>query len=183
MMCSDDIVCGDTIMRAVLFCTILLSVLTQIPLVAAQQAAAEQSTETAICTFDDGKQITARYNPVAAGKSEGPPVGKVLVPGGSAITFFTESDLTLGSTTIPLGGYTMYILPNKKEWTMIVSKNTELVAKYDDKQDLARAPMEIGQLSTPADKLGLYFGHLGPKRCEINVDFGKTRGWVEFKQK
>jgi hypothetical protein len=170
-------------MRAVSFCTIVLSVLIRVPIAAAQQAVAEQSTETAICTFDDGKQITARYNPIPAGKSDGPPVGKVLVPGGAAITFFTETDLTLGSTTIPLGGYTMYIIPAKKEWTMIVSKNTEVVAKYDDKLDLARAPMETGQLSTPADRLGLYFGHIGPKRCEINVDFGKTRGWVEFKQK
>jgi len=153
-----------------------------IPLTVAQQSGAAQS-ETAVCTFEDGKQITARYNSMPAGKSDGPPAGKVLVPGGSAMTFFTESDITLGRTAIPPGGYTMYIIPGKKDWTLIVSRNTAVDAKYDDKLDLARAPMETGQLSTPADKLGLYFGHLGPKKCEINVDFGKTRGWGEFRQK
>jgi len=182
MMSGTHIPRGDTVMRAVLVCTILLSVLMLVPLAVAQQSGAAQS-ETAICTFEDGKQISARYNSMPAGKSDGPPAGKVLVPGGSAMTFFTESDITLGRTAIPPGGYTMYIIPGKKDWTLIVSKNTAVEAKYDDKLDLARAPMETGQLSTPADKLGLYFGHLGPKKCEINVDFGKTRGWVEFRQK
>jgi hypothetical protein len=77
----------------------------------------------------------------------------------------------------------MYVLPAKKEWTLIISKNTAVDAKYDDKQDLVRAPMEIGQLSNPADKLALYFGHVGQKKCEINIDYGKTRGWVAFREK
>jgi hypothetical protein len=169
-------------MRAVWLCTLLVSVLRLVPLAAAQQSGTVEP-EAAICTFEDGKQITARYNPIPAGKNDALPLGKVLIPGGSAMTFFTETDLTLGSTTIPTGGYTLYIIPAKKDWTLIVSKNTALDAKYDDKQDLARASMETGQLSTPADRLGLYFGHVGQKRCEIDVDFGKTRGWVEFKQK
>jgi len=91
--------------------------------------------------------------------------------------------LVLGATTIPTGGYTMYILPAKKEWTLIISRNTAVDAKYDDKQDLARASMEIGQLSNPAEKLALYFGHTGQKKCEINIDYGKTRGWVAFREK
>ena len=169
-------------MRAVWLCTFVVSVLPFIPFAAAQPSGAAEP-EAAICTFEDGKQITARYNPIAAGKGDALPQGKVLIPGGSAMTFFTETDLSLGSTTIPTGAYTLYIIPAKKDWTLIVSKNTSLDAKYDDKQDLVRASMETGQLSTPADRLGLYFGHVGLKRCEIDVDFGKTRGWVEFKQK
>jgi hypothetical protein len=105
------------------------------------------------------------------------------MPGGSAMTFFTETDLILGSSLIPTGGYTMYVIPAKKEWILIVSKNTAVDAKYDEKLDLARANMETGQLNTPADKLSLYFGHTGPKKCEINIDFGKTRGWVTFQEK
>jgi hypothetical protein len=77
----------------------------------------------------------------------------------------------------------MYVVPGKKEWTLIISKNTAVDARYDDKQALARAPMEIGQLSSPVDKLALYFGHTGPKKCEINIDYGKTRGWVAFREK
>ena len=167
-------------MRAVLACAVLISGLFSSKLAAQQPASDSEST---ICAFEDGRQITARYTPVPTAKAEGPPVGKVLSPGGSAMTFFTETDLVLGQTTIPTGAYTMYVLPAKKEWTLIVSKNTAVDAKYDDKQDLVRAPMEIGQLSNPAEKLSLYFGHTGQKKCEINIDYGKTRGWATFQEK
>ena len=168
-------------MRAVLACAVLMSGSLLSSTLAAQQPASD--SESTICAFEDGRQITARYTPVPTAKAEGPPVGKVLSPGGSAMTFFTETDLVLGQTTIPTGAYTMYVLPAKKEWTLIVSKNTAVDAKYDDKQDLARAAMEIGQLSNPAEKLSLYFGHTGQKKCEINIDYGKTRGWVTFQEK
>ena len=170
-------------MRAVLVRTTLLSALLFARPAAAQQVAPAADSESAVCTFEDGKQMTARYNPMSVGHSDAPASGKALMPGGSAMTFFTETDVVLGGTTIPIGAYTMYIIPAKKDWTLIVSKNVTVDAKYDDKQDLAKAAMEVGQLSTPADKLSLYFGHTGPKKCEIDVDYGKTRGWVEFRQK
>jgi Protein of unknown function (DUF2911) len=169
-------------MRAVLACAVLLSDLILLaPAVFGQSP--DSSQESAICAFEDGKQLTARYSTMAAGKADGPPPGKVLMPGGAAMTFFTETELVLGQSSIPTGGYTMYVIPAKKEWTLIVSKNTAVDAKYDEKMDLVRAQMETGQLSSPADKLSLYFGHTGPKKCEINIDFGKTRGWVTFKEK
>jgi hypothetical protein len=170
-------------MRAVLVCAVLLSSSTLFPVRLVGQSADSSQGESAICAFEDGKQLTARYTPMATARTDGPPSGKVLMPGGAAMTFFTETALMLGPATIPTGGYTMYIIPAKKEWTLIVSKNTSVDAKYDEKQDLARGQMETGQLSSPADKLSVYFGHTGPKKCEINVDFGKTRGWVTFVEK
>lgn len=172
-------------MRAALMCSVLLSGLLLATLAGAHQATPTSSSdsETAICTFEDGKQVTARYDAISIGHNDSAPMGKAMMPGGSAMAFFTETDLVLGNTAIPPGGYTMYVIPGKKEWTFIISKNVKLDAKYDDKQDLARAAMETGQLSTPADRLSIYFGHTGPKKCEVDVDYGKTRGWVEFKQK
>jgi len=171
-------------MRPVLVCAVLLSGSILFPFTSMAQSSDNSQGESAICAFEDGKQLTARYTPVATPHTDGPPVGKVLTPGGSAMTFFTETDLVLGHSTIPTGGYTMYLIPaNKKEWTLIVSKNTAVDAKYDDKLDLARGQMETGQLTSPADKMSVYFGHTGPKKCEINVDFGKTRGWVTFMEK
>lgn len=167
-------------MRIFRIVAILLGSMLLVPFVRSQQAT---SLQDAVCSFEDGRQLIARYNPIASGRNDGPPQGKVWTAGNTAWTLFTESDLMLGNSSIPTGAYTLYLLPGKKEWTLIVSRNTAVDAKYDEKQDLARAPMEIGQLSTPADKLSLYFGHTGPKKCEINVDFGKFRGWVEFRQK
>ena len=170
-------------MRTVLGCAVLLCPLMLLSLAKAQQPSPAPESESAICAFEDGKQLTAHYTPVPAGHSDGPPIGKVLMPGGSAMTFFTETDLGFGDSHIPTGGYTLYVIPGKKEWTLIVSKNTAVDAKYDEKQDLGRATMATGQLSSPADRLSVYFGHTGPKKCEINIDFGKTRGWVEFRER
>jgi Protein of unknown function (DUF2911) len=170
-------------MRAVLICTILLSDLLLAPTVTAFQAALNADTDTAVCTFEDGKQVTARYDPISIGHNDSAPSGKVLTPGGSAMTFFTETDIIVGNTAIPPGGYTMYVIPGKKDWTLIISKNVKVDAKYDEKQDLARTPMETGQLTTPDDKFSIYFGHTGPKRCEVDVNYGKTRAWAEFRQK
>jgi hypothetical protein len=168
-------------MRAFLVCSVFASSLCLANVAAAQQTA--PATEDAICSFEDGHSITARYTPVSAGRASGPPIGKVWTDNNPTWTLFTETETTLGNATIPIGAYTMYLQAGKKDWTLIVSKNTSVDAKYDDKMDLARAQMEIGELTQPADKLSLYFGHTGAKKCEINVDFGKLRGWVEFHEK
>jgi hypothetical protein len=183
MISGTQFLRGDSLMRFVLAVAVLLGDLMLVPLTVAQQASQSSQSESAICAFEDGRQITTHYNPISTSRTDGPPVGKVLMPGGSAMTFFTETNLGFGDVNIPTGGYTMYIIPGKKEWTLIVSKNTSVDAKYDEKQDLARASMATGQLSSPAEKLSVYFGHTGPKKCEINIDFGKTRGWVEFREK
>jgi hypothetical protein len=149
----------------------------------AQQTAADSLTGSAVCTFDDGKQVSTRYNPVAVGRSEGAPTGKVWAPGSLAMTLFTETGVTLGNTLVPAGAYTMYLLPGKKDWTLIVSRNVTIDSKYDQNQDLVRAPMQTGELSQAEGQLKVFFGHTGPKRCEINVDYGKNRAWIEFMQK
>ena len=78
-------------MRAFLVCAVLLSSASMSPLLSLGQSSDSSQGESAICAFEDGKQLTARYNPIATGRSDGPPTGKVLTPGGSAMTFFTET--------------------------------------------------------------------------------------------
>ena len=139
----------------------------------------EKQSGSAVCTLDDGKQISARYTPVPAPRT-GLPTDKVWSPGGSALTLFTESTLMLGNTPISAGAYTMYLLPGKKDWTLIVSKNVNVDQAYNQTQDLARASMTIGTLGGEVSELKVSFGHIAPKKCELNVDFGKTKAWVEF---
>ena len=162
---------------------LLLALVSLAQMGTAQQAPEDQPSANAFCTFDGGKQISARYSVAAAGRNDAPPLGKIWTPGGSAMTLFTETEITINSTSIPTGAYTMYLLPSKKSWTLIVSKNVKVDGKYDEKEDLARAPMATGTLSDPAEQLKVFFGHIGPKQCELNFDYGKTRAWVEFKEK
>jgi len=143
---------------------------------------ADSQSESAACMFEDGRQMNVRYSPAAVGRGD-LPMGKVWMPGGSALTLFTETDVTLNGKAIPVGAYTMYLIPGKKSWTTIVSRNTSITNKYDEKDDLARAPMETGELGQAEPNLKVFFGHTGAKTCEFNVDSGKTRAWVEFKER
>jgi len=149
------------------------------PVISVAQTA-DSDTSIASCTFADEKSITVHYQPAPRKKSE-LPAGRVWLPGGSALTLFAETDTTLGTTDIPAGGYTMYLVPGRKDWTLIVSKNTD-VSKYNEGQDLARASMQVGELDQPAE-FSVFFGHIAPKICEINVEYGKVRAWTEFKEK
>lgn len=159
---------------------VLISILILPTLLLAQQSG-KGELSTASCTFADGKSVTAEYHPVPSKKTE-PPYGHIWMPGGSALTLFAETAITLNGAEIPTGGYTMYLLPGRKDWTLIVSKNTD-VSKLDKDHDLAQALMQTGELNEPAPELSLYFGHVSPNVCEINVDFGKNRAWTEFKEK
>src|SRR5262249_299328 len=112
----------------------------------AQQA--DPPSESAVCSLEDGRQMIVRYIPVPSGRGD-LPFGKIWIPGNSALTLFTETDVSLNGKNIPVGAYTMYLIPGKKAWTAVVSRNTAVTAKYDEKDDLARAPMEIRELGTP----------------------------------
>lgn len=147
-------------------------------------AIAQDSPDQAetVCTFSDGRQMIARYNSVPTDRKAAPPQGKIWMPGGAAITLFTETSITLARTEIKTGAYTVYLIPGKNDWILIVSKNTNPQAPYDEKQDLARSRMETGTLSQAEEHLNISFGHVAPKQCEINVDYGRSRAWVAFSE-
>ena len=139
------------------------------------------TAETA-CTFADGKQLSLRYNRVSGGRKEEPPLGEVWAPGGSAMNLFTQVDLSAGNSEIPIDAYSMYIIPEKKSWTLIINKGVVAGSKYDEQQDLVRVPMQIGHLSTMVD-FKATFVHIAPKQCNLRIYSGKIGSWVEFKEK
>jgi hypothetical protein len=145
----------------------------------AAQSSAPSSTTT--CNLDDGRQVYVRYNPVATNK-EKVSNGKPLTPGGQPMTLFTEAQLTLGSSTIPIGAYTVYPIPAHGNWTLAVNKNVTPGAAYDEKQDIARGSMETAQVDQPSESLEVAFAHVGT-RCTLRVYIGKSASFVDFTAK
>jgi hypothetical protein len=135
---------------------------------------------SASCNLDNGSQVRLTYNPVSA-KSEKISNGKPWSPGGAPMLLFTETQLSFGGSTIPIGAYTVYPIPGK-EWTLVVNKNVTAGAAYDEKQDLARAPMETDQVSQPSDSLEVAFAHTGEK-CTLRIYFGKAASFAPFTAK
>jgi Protein of unknown function (DUF2911) len=143
--------------------------------------AADPPSSTTTCNLEDGRQIYIRYNPVSPNK-EKVSNGKAWTPGGTPMTLFTEASLILGSSVIPVGAYSVYPIPAKDHWTIAVNKNVNPGATYDERQDLARAPMETTQVTLPADTLEVAFAHVGPK-CTLRIYYGKSASFADFTAK
>jgi hypothetical protein len=153
-----------------------------IPIALAQQDPAKTDTVTTTCTFQDEKQISLRYEPPALAKGKELPQGVLWPPSGSPMYLFTQTGITVGGTELPPAAYSLYVIPGRKTWTLIVNKSVTAGAPYDQQQDLLRAPMEVDALTEP-QPFQLTLGHIAPQECSLGVYAGKAGGSVVFKEK
>lgn len=150
----------------------------------AQDDAAGVSTS---CNFDEEKQLVVQYQRVPINLKKPLqvqiPFGKPWAPGGKAMTLFTNTPFQIGSKQLPVGAYTLFLIPNSKQWTLIVSKSTDTSGAYDQEQDLVRVPMDNGELPSPEGALNVSFAHVSAQQCNIRVDLDKLGHFAEFRQK
>jgi hypothetical protein len=65
-----------------------------------------------------------------------------------------EVDMTIGNTFIPRGIYTLFALPTRNGWKLIVSKELlQWGTDYDPKQDFARIDLRSRTLPEPIESL------------------------------
>jgi len=146
----------------------------------AQQAST--NNDSALCTFQDGKELSVLYTDEATTGQE-LPAGKLWTPGKTPMLLFTQAVLTVGNSEVPIGAYSMYLIPQKDSWTLVLNKNVTAGSKYDEHQDLLRLSMQIGQADQSDKQFRVLFGHLSPKVCSLRMYFGKTGSWLEFQEK
>lgn len=153
----------------------------------AEEPAAPSESVTS-CNLENGSQIAVRYLPVKAqgdkkefgGKI---PFGTVWTPNDTAMVLFTDGTITAGSKQLGPGAYTMFVIPNKSEWTLVISKETDTKAKYDQTKDMARLPMEIGSLPQSYKQFSVILGHTGPNECSIRIYWQKNGAFSAFTAK
>jgi Protein of unknown function (DUF2911) len=168
-------------MRTLAICMILVSPLTLRG--GAQQAPSSGKLAEVVCTFDDGKQMKVEYSDSIPKHGEEFHIGRVWEPGGSPVFLFTQTALIFGSSEIPPGAYSLYVIPGKQNWTLVVNRNAAVAGKYDEKQDLVRVPMGLGETGSPVKPAQIAFDHLGPKQCNLRVYYEKTGAWTEVHEK
>jgi hypothetical protein len=72
----------------------------------------------------------------------------------AATEFSTDVDLVLGGATIPKGKYTLFTLPTKAGWKLIVNKKTgEWGTEYDASADLVKVDLKARTLAEPVESL------------------------------
>jgi hypothetical protein len=146
------------------------------------------SNATATCNFDSTKQVAVEYQRIAVDVKKrvlGSEIryGKVWAPGGKPMTMFTNSPVTVAGKDLPVGAYTLFVIPEENKWTLIVSKSTDTSGKYDEHDDLARIPMQFGELSVPESQFSVYFAHVAPDQCSMRLDIDNARAWVVVQEK
>jgi hypothetical protein len=176
-------------MRRYVFLALAYCVLGTLLGFAQSSAASASDTKSATCDIAEGKELAINY-PIFALSSKDKknlgdklPYNKVWKPGNQPMALFTNTPVTVGGTTLATGAYTLYLIPERKQWTLIVSKNTDLAATYDPSKDLVRAPMQVGTLLQPTVDFSVYFEHSGRQECTLRVDIAETGAWVPFEEK
>jgi hypothetical protein len=167
--------------RVISFAILLVS------LFATCQVFAQDNAATATCNFDEDKQLAVQYEHLILNLKKPLalqiPFGKAWSPGGKPMTLFTNTPVEIGGRKLAIGAYTLFILPNAKQWTLIVSKSTDMTGNYDEAQDLVRVPMESGELPSPEAQLNVSFAHIAPDQCSIRLDAEKTGHFAVFQKR
>ena len=86
------------------------------------------------------------------------PYDKVWRAGANQATLLhTDLDLTIGSLAVPKGDYSIYILPEEKQWTLIINTQTGQwgindggATTEDPAKDLGRVGMKHEQAGRPS---------------------------------
>ena len=63
-------------------------------------------------------------------------------------TLTTDEDIIFGDTTLKTGSYSLFTIPSKKEWTVIVNTDNTLHGEngYDEKKDVFRFKVPVEQI-------------------------------------
>jgi len=102
-----------------------------------------------------------------------------------ATVLTTEADLTIGTLVVPKGTYTLFVVPNAKEWTFVVNK----VAKqwgaysYDQKQDLGRVPMKVAPNAAPVEQFTISLEAQSANKAVLKMAWDKSSASVTLTTK
>jgi len=133
--------------------------LTRFTAVAHASQARRVSPHESTSAMIEGSDITITYGrPSMRGREifgRLVPYGRVWCPGADeATTLDSTRDLTLGHLSVPAGPHTIWVLPTRDAWTLVVSKEPSgFHTNYNPSADLGRIELMKRSLDTPVEQL------------------------------
>jgi hypothetical protein len=93
-----------------------------------------------------------------------------------ATALTTEGEIRIGGTNVPAGKYTLYSLPGRNSWKLIINKQTgQWGTEYDESQDLARVDMKVSKTSAPVEQFNITLIPEGSKEVQLVMEWENTR--------
>jgi hypothetical protein len=127
-----------------------------------------------------GQTVTISYN---APSVRGREIFGGLVPwnvvwrtgANPATTLITPIPLHIGTLLVPAGKYTIYTLPNKDKWLLIVNKQTgQWGTEYYPEQDLGRVELKHHALDAAQEVMSISFGDMHKDSAELHIRWATT---------
>jgi hypothetical protein len=105
------------------------------------------------------------------------PYGKVWRTGANDATTLTfGEDVTIDGKTVKAGKYGFLTIPEQSQWTLILTKQTDVTspAAYKQDQDVIRVTTQVNTLPFSVENFTMMFGNITNSTCELWVMWDKT---------
>jgi len=133
-----------------------------------------------------GKTVTVNYGrPSARGRKiigGVVPYNQIWRTGANeATTLNTEADLVLGGLMIPRGTYSLYTIPSKTSWQLVVNKEVgQSGLVYHQRLDFARIKLQKAGLKDYVERFTVSIERVGPSSGVLRLAWEKTALAIPF---
>lgn len=107
------------------------------------------------------------------------PWGEVWRTGANAATSLrTDRELLMGDTRVPAGAYTLWTVPSRDGWLLVVNGQTgQWGTMYDAGHDIARIPMRVERLTSRVERFTISFAP-GKDDTRLTMEWDNVRAFV-----
>ena len=80
---------------------------------------------------------------------------------------------------MPKGSYTLWAIPTRTEWTLIVNKQTgQWHTEYDPHRDLGRVKINVKTLPAPVEQLRINLAAASGNSATLSLIWETTEAWA-----
>lgn len=105
------------------------------------------------------------------------PYGKIWRTGANGATTITfGDDVTIAGTKVPAGKYGLLTIPNPDEWTIIITKQTNVTgaSAYKQENDVVRVKAKAVEIPFPVETFMIMFDNIKPNSMDAVIAWEKT---------
>ncbi|MBN8838145.1 MAG: DUF2911 domain-containing protein [Sphingobacteriia bacterium] len=143
---------------------------------------APSTTQTIVQDFGMGKLELTYSRPNIKGRtlfkenSELAPLGKVWRTGANSATKLKVTDpINMAGHTIDTGSYAIFTIPGKKDWTIIINKDSKnWGTQYAEQDDLFRFTVTADAMKESIETFTMQFADIKAESCELHLMWGNT---------
>lgn len=93
----------------------------------------------------------------------------------SATVLNFGDDVIIGGTAVPAGKYGLLSIPGKKQWTLIISKQTDVTnpTAYDQTKDVVRIPVDVKK-NSKVETFTIQFANVAASTMDLQILWDKS---------